>query len=266
MPPEAALASSVTTAPAPLPTRAARQRAAKETARHAHENEAKRAFIRMVSHELRTPLNAIIGFSEVLSNELYGPLGAPQYREYADIVRSSGHQLLGLVNQILEIARLEGGAADLRLQPEPLGPALADALTEAGTAAKARFVHIAAPEIEGLPSVRADARGLATMLSALLENAVAAAPDGSTVGVRVRVLSSRAVIEISDAGRGCHPEDLPRLTKPFEGGENALARTSSGGGLALPIARLLAEASGGTLRLRSAPGEGMTAVLSLPLA
>lgn len=267
MPPETSLAVSVTPVPTPPPAgRAARLKAAKAAARASHENQAKRAFLRMVSHELRTPLNAIIGFSEVLSSELYGPLGAPQYREYAEIVRSSGHQLLTMVNQILEIARLEGGAADLAPRSEPLGLALADALSQARTDAGIRCVRLRAPDMDELPNVQVDSRALATMLAALLENAVSFAPEGSQVDVRVRSLPSRVVVEIADEGAGCHPDELGRLTAPFEQGENALARKAPGAGLALPIARLLAEASGGSLRLRSEAGHGLTAVLSLPKA
>jgi signal transduction histidine kinase len=267
MPPEVALAASVTPVPAPMPAnRAERLRAARISARLGRENAAKRAFLRMVSHELRTPLNAIIGFSEVLSNELYGPLGSPQYREYAEIVRSSGHQLLAMVNQILEIARLEGGAADLAPRSEPVGVALADALSEVRREAAHRSVTVDAPDLDDLPCVRADSRALATMLSALLENAVGFAPEGTRVEVSVRMLSGSVVVEIADEGVGCHPDDLPRLMRPFEQGEDAPARKTPGAGLALPIARLLAEASGGSLRLRAGHERGMTAVLSLPRA
>src|ERR1700747_1095191 len=89
---------------------------------------ARRDFLRMVSHELRTPLNSIIGFSEILGSELHGPLGRPQYREYAEITRGSGHKLLKLVNQVLEIARLEGGAMDFNLRPESLDAAVEDVI------------------------------------------------------------------------------------------------------------------------------------------
>src|SRR5437868_8952601 len=91
--------------------------------------EQKRAFLRLVSHELRTPLNSILGFSEILNAELYGPLGAPQYKEYAGIIHGSGQKLLKLVNQVLEIARLEGRAIDFDAQPEPLEAALEDVMT-----------------------------------------------------------------------------------------------------------------------------------------
>ena len=219
----------------------------------------------MASHELRTPLNAIIGFSEVLASEAFGPLGAPQYREYAGIIRSSGRELLHLVNQILEIARLEGGAADLTPRAEPLGPSLAEAVAAILKTAATKGVRIESPSVENLPSVRADARALATMLSALLEHAVAFSPSGGTVTVAVKFLLTRTVVEIADQGPSCHADDLDRLTRPFESGE-APARKAPGAGLALPIARLLAEASGGSLRLRSDAGSGVTAVLSLPRA
>src|SRR3954462_3567952 len=117
----------------------------------------KRAFLRLVSHELRTPLNSILGFSEILSAELYGPLGAPQYKEYAEIIRGSGKRLLKLVNQVLEIGRLEG--LELEVGPETLGPAFDDAIASA----TADFTRGVRPVVElppALPMVLADPWGL----------------------------------------------------------------------------------------------------------
>lgn len=228
-------------------------------------DEVKRAFLRMASHELRTPLNAIIGFSEVISSELYGPLGQPQYREYAEIIRQSGHQLLTLVNQVLEMARLEGGAAELHPEVEPLGPALREAVAERSHDLRARKAQVILPEGE-LPDVLVDGRGLSTMLGALLENAVQNSPEGGVVTVRVRCAERRVTVEVEDQGPGCDARDLPRMLRPFEQGEGALARKAAGAGLGLPIARLLAEASGGALRLSSHPGGGLTAHLTLPRA
>src|SRR5437868_434346 len=105
-------------------------------------DEKKHSFLRMVSHELRTPLNSILGFSEIISQELYGPLGAPQYKEYASIIRASGHRLLKLVNQVIEIARLEGHAMDLTPQAEVLDHALDDVLDGLRDEIKARQTEI----------------------------------------------------------------------------------------------------------------------------
>lgn len=226
----------------------------------------KKSFLRMVSHELRTPLNAVIGFSEILSCELYGPLGAPQYKEYAEHIRQSGLKLLSLVNQILEIARLEGDQLDLDLRPEPLDHALEDVLQQLGPELSRRAITVQIADEADLPRVLADARGLRTMLSNLLQNAVDWSPEGGEVAVTARRAGPVIEIAIADHGQGVDPDEIPRLLRPFEQGENALTRTTSGAGLGLPIVQLLARAGGGQLRLDSRPGEGLTATLVLPAA
>src|SRR3954451_23543946 len=152
------------------------QSPAPEPAARKPADAAKSAFLRMVSHELRTPLNSIIGFSEILSQELYGPIGQPRYKDYADIIRQSGHKLLGLVNQIVEIVRLQDGAADLELQPEPLGFAVADAAEALAVRAGERRVRIKVEDGAMMPWVHADQRALRTILTNLLDNAVAFSP------------------------------------------------------------------------------------------
>lgn len=230
------------------------------------QDDARRSFLRMVSHELRTPLNSILGFSEILSSELYGPLGAPQYKEYAEIIRTSGARLLKLVNQVLEIARLEGGAADLDPQPESLDHALDDVLDHLKDELALRGVVV---QIEGqgrLPSVQADARALRSVLANLLQNAATFSPDNGIVRVRAHATARHVEVSIIDQGPGVDPAEIPRLLRPFEQGENALTRRSEGAGLGLPIVELLCSAMGGRLRLASTAGEGMTAKVRLPAA
>jgi len=224
----------------------------------------KRAFLRMVGHELRTPLNSILGFSEILSTELYGPLGAPQYKEYAEIIRDSGHKLLKLVNQVLEIARLEGNAIEWDLRPEPLQPAIEEVLEELSTDIAARGVKVACEPAE-LPAVTADTRGLRTVLMGLIHNAVVFSPKGGVVRICARGHGRCVDIEIANEGEGVPAEELPRLLRPFEQGRNA--PTSAGGaGLGLSICALTCQAMGGRLTLDSAPGKGLTARLRLPAA
>lgn len=225
-------------------------------------DETQRNFLRMVSHELRTPLNSIIGFSEVLSRELYGPLGAPQYREYADIIKGSGFKLLRMVNQVLEIVRLESGAAEMDLRAESLGMAAAAARQAVAEEAAARGVTVRIEPGE-LPVVLADPRALRTILINLLQNAIAFSPEGGEVRLRAKAGFSTVTVEVEDDGDGVDPADLPRLMQPFEQGENALTRSVEGAGLGLPIVRLLAQAMGGSVSLRSHPGEGMTASVLL---
>jgi signal transduction histidine kinase len=225
-------------------------------------DEQKQSFLRMVSHELRTPLNSILGFSEILASELYGPLGDPQYKEYAEIIQGSGRKLLKLVNQVLEIARLEGGSADLSVRSEPFAPALDDVMDILHEDLAARDIQVSA---EGCDEayVMADARGLRTVLTNLLQNAVAFSPDGGVVKVRVEPRGDVLEIVIEDEGEGVEAEDLPRLLRPFEQGESALTRRSEGAGLGLPICDLTCQAMGGRLTLASPPGQGMQARVRL---
>lgn len=245
------------TAETPEPTPAQRLR-------DASSDEARRSFLRMVSHELRTPLNSILGFSEILQSELYGPLGAPQYKEYAGIIRTSGGRLLKLVNQVLEIARLESGAMDFDLRAESLDHAVDDVVDGLREEIAAQGVTIMVENQGALPGVTADARGLRNILTNLIQNAVIFSPDQSTVMIGARRNGAFVDISIVDNGPGVEREDIPRLLRPFEQGENALTRRSEGAGLGLPIVELLCAAMGGQLTLTSAPGAGLTALVRLP--
>ena len=241
----------------PLEARLARREAALEAN--------KRSFLRMVSHELRTPLNAVIGFSEILATELYGPLGSAQYKEYAELIHQSGHRLLALVNQVMEIARLDGHAVDLNLRPEPIEHALDDVIETLADTAAARQIEFSVRDEQKLKVV-ADGRGLRTILSNLLQNAIAWSPEEGDVAIEIRRCGTSVEIEIADEGPGIPLDDIHRLMRPFEQGEDALTRTSQGAGLGLPIVQLLCKAMGGHLRLRSPPGEGLRAIVTLPAA
>lgn len=230
------------------------------------DEEAKRSSLRMISHELRTPLNSIIGFSEVLRQELCGPLGSEQYKEYAAFINESGHKMLRLVNQIVEIVRLESQAEALDLTVEPLDLMLGETFKTLAAEAQTLGVRVEAEAIDDMPAVLADARALRTVLLNLLQNGLSHSPPGDAVRVRARSAGGRVTIEIEDHGPGLDPGDLPRLMRPFEQGEHALTRTGDGAGLGLPIARLLTEAMGGELLIRTAPGAGLTAAIVLSAA
>jgi len=226
--------------------------------------EQKHAFLRLVTHELRTPLNSILGFSEIISAELYGPLGAPQYKEYAEIIRGSGQRLLQLVNQVLEIGRLQGLRLDLR--PEPVEPLLEEAIAGLGEAFAARRLRsriIAdAPKV----AVLADAWGLRTVLTHLIQNAATFSPPGGEV--RARILTQGDVVDlyIEDDGEGVDPDELPRLVQPFERGPRAAELRPDGSGLGLTICDLTCNAMGARLSLRSPPGRGLSARVRLQAA
>jgi signal transduction histidine kinase len=226
--------------------------------------EQKRAFLRLVSHELRTPLNSILGFSEILAGELYGPLGAPQYKEYAEIIGASGKRLLKLVNQVLEIGRLEGIKLDVR--PEPLEPAIDDAIAGAAADFEGRGVSPRLISPGALPLVLADPWGLRTVLTHLLQNAALFSPDGGEVRVRAEVADGHVDIFVEDDGEGVDPADLPRLMRPFEQGQSALVRHAQGAGLGLTICESTCRAMGARLLLVSSPGKGMSARVRMKIA
>jgi signal transduction histidine kinase len=244
---------------APATVRAAARRAAMLDAH-------KRTFLRLVSHELRTPLNSILGFSEIISQELYGPLGAPQYKEYAEIIRGSGLRLLRLVNQVLEIARLEGHAMDLTPRAESIDHALDDVLDGLREEVAARRTRLVVEGEGALPLVTADARGLRTVLTNLIQNASVYGPEGGQVTVSAVLDGAEVEIRIADQGPGLDPADLSRVLRPFEQGADALTRRSEGAGLGLPIVDLLCQAMAGRLRLACEPGQGLIAIVRLPAA
>lgn len=243
-----------------------RRRGERLVRRAASLDEAKRQFLRMVSHELRTPLNSIIGFSEILTAELYGPLGAPQYGEYARHIRKSGARLLRLVNQILEIARLQDRVLDLDPGPESLDHAFDDVRDQLKEDLAARSARLLVDNDGDLPLVLADARGLRSLLRNLVENAILYGPERGVVTARARRRDGVVTIEIEDTGDGVDPVEIPRLMSPFEQGDSALTRASEGAGLGLPIARLTAEAMGGSLTMSGAPGRGVRVTVTLPAA
>jgi signal transduction histidine kinase len=227
-------------------------------------DEQKRSFLRMVSHELRTPLNSILGFSEILSAELYGPLGAPQYKDYAAIIHGSGQKLLKLVNQVLEIARLEGRTMDFDPRPESVEAALDDVLAMLKPDLEARELVVEVADRAALPLVLADPRGLRSVLFQLLHNAAQFSPDGGRIRVRAESQGGQVEITILDEGEGVDPAQVQRLMAPFEQGENALTRKSEGAGLGLSIADLTCKAMDGRLRLSAGPEKGLCAVVRLP--
>jgi signal transduction histidine kinase len=227
--------------------------------------EQKRSFLRVVSHELRTPLNSILGFSEILASELYGPLGAEQYRQYAEIIHASGEKLLKLVNQVVEIARLQSGDMEFVVQAEPLAPIfekLGEGLDEALASRSLRLRVEPCRTAEALT----DGRALRGVLANLLQNAIAFSPEGGEITVHAQALEAGLEIVVRNEGEGVEAADLPRLLEPFEQGENALTRHAEGAGLGLAICDLTCRAMGGRLELTSARGQGFAAHIVLPAA
>ncbi|HSV04053.1 MAG TPA: HAMP domain-containing sensor histidine kinase [Phenylobacterium sp.] len=228
-------------------------------------HEQTRAFLRKVGHELRTPLNSILGFSEILAAELYGPLGAPQYREYAEIINDSGKKLLRLVDQVVEIARLESGTIEWEMGPEALEPALHEVLAGLAEEIARRDVRVEVAEPEAMPEVVADARGLRNVLKGLIHNAVAVSPEAATVRIRAARRGAAVDLVVEDEGGEVGREELPRLLQPF-GGKGAASGRGDGAGLGLPICALTCRAMGGRLSLASVKGRGLRARVQLRAA
>ena len=218
----------------------------------------------MVSHELRTPLNSILGFSELIGAEIYGPLGAPEYKEYATLIRDSGQKLLALANQVLEIARLDSGTADLAARREPLDHVLDDVLDGLAEDIRTRQAQVVVADQGQLPDVIADPKGVRTALTALISNALAFGPEGGRVLICAEQTLDGVALTVTDQGPGVAAQDIPRLLRPFEQGENALIRRGEGAGLGLPLAYMLCRGMGGGLGLGPGPDGGLQVLVRLP--
>ena len=231
-------------------------------------NQAKSEFLANMSHELRTPLNAINGFSEIMIAEMYGPLGDTRYKDYARDILNSGQHLLALINDILDMSKIEAGKMNLRFEPLALGDVAEDALRLVRNRAEAAGLALRL-DFTDLPEVEADYRAIKQVLLNLLSNAIKFTPRGGVVTVHAErrddPLGERVKIAVQDTGIGIPPEDLARLARPFEQAEGQHTKTQQGTGLGLALTKALVEMHGGLLDLRSAPGQGTSASFSLPV-
>jgi two-component system cell cycle sensor histidine kinase PleC len=226
-------------------------------------NQAKSKFLANMSHELRTPLNAIIGFSEIMGSGMFGALGSEKYHEYCQDILTSGHYLLEVINDILDMSKIEAGRMKLDMEPLDLSKTLAESLRVVSGRADDKSLVLDA-DIEGVIPVVADRRAIKQIIVNLLSNAVKFTPDGGKVVVRSRVFSDTIMLMIADTGIGIPPQSLARLGRPFEQVESQLTKTYHGSGLGLAIARSLADLHGGSMRLRSKLGVGTVVCVSLP--
>ncbi len=229
-------------------------------------NRAKSEFLANVSHELRTPLNAIIGFSDVMRMELFGPLGMPRYQAYAHDIFSSGNLLLSLINDILDLSKIESGKMELHPEPVSIGDVFESALTLMRERARAGGVNLRAEIDPDLPPLYVDLRATKQIVTNLVSNAVKFTPkDGSVELVARRFDAHTAEIIVRDTGIGIAKEHISEVLKPFVQVDGALQRRQSGTGLGLPIVKHLTDLSGGSLQLESEVGQGTVITLHLPL-
>ncbi|HVV63832.1 MAG TPA: PAS domain-containing sensor histidine kinase [Rhizomicrobium sp.] len=229
-------------------------------------NRAKSAFLANMSHELRTPLNAIIGFSEVMTHEMFGPVGSPRYLEYSRLIHESGGHLLELINGILDMSKIEAGKFELGEEIFDLEETASACVRFVRQPAERAGVAIKLAIAPGARRIFADRRAIKQILVNLLSNGVKFTPRGGEVRVQAGLDSRGVEIAVSDSGVGISPRDLARLGQPFEQVEGEHVRSKEGTGLGLALVKALASMHGGEAVIESALGEGTTVRVRLPYA
>ena len=229
-------------------------------------NRAKTEFLANMSHELRTPLNAILGFSEVIAGEMFGPVGSPKYISYARDIHDSGEHLLDLINDVLDLAKLEAGKLELHESEIDLPAVIAQCMTLVRGRAETAGVTLKTDIPASLPALRGDTRAIKQVLLNLLTNAVKFTPSGGRVGLCVRDEGRAGLaVAISDTGIGMSKNDIEVALSPFGQVDSELARKHQGTGLGLPITRSLVRLHDGDISIESAPGKGTTIAAHFPL-
>ncbi|MBL8710732.1 MAG: PAS domain-containing protein [Rhodospirillaceae bacterium] len=227
-------------------------------------DRAKTEFLGNMSHELRTPLNAVIGFADVLSQQLFGPI-PDNYRESIDAISQSGRHLLEIINDLLEMSRIESGERHLAEHPFDPFPAIVDCCRLAQAQAQREGIQLTIDETGQLPVLAGEERAFKQVLNNLLSNALKFTPRGGSVAVTATGnLKDGLLVAVSDTGRGIDPTVLPQLGKPFAQGEATLSRRYGGIGLGLAISRRLMDLHGGRLEITSTPGQGSRVIMSFP--
>ncbi len=229
-------------------------------------SRAKSDFLATMSHEFRTPLNAIIGFSDILIQEVFGPLGSQRYIEYARDIHKSGEHMLGLINDVLDISAVEAGKRRYEIEPVALADVLPKCLRhmEHGIAEKdLALVQEIAPN---LPTLRADRRALFQIMLNLLSNAVKYTEPGGRITLAAQAVGSRVEINLADTGVGIPSDKLAHIAEPFTKAHSDPHLSQEGTGLGLSIVKALTDALGGTLAIESEIGRGTTVTLTFPAA
>ena len=228
-------------------------------------NISKSRFLAQMSHELRTPLNAILGFSEVMKAEIFGPHAVPAYKDYSNDIHTSGQHLLGLINEILDLSRIEAGRYELNEEAVPLTAVVEDCHHLMKLRAKNRNITIHEVFERDLPRVWADERALRQICLNLLSNAIKFTPQGGEIWIKVGwTASGGQYFSVKDTGPGIPEDEIPIVLASFGQGSNAIKSAEQGAGLGLPIAKSLVDLHGGTFTLKSKLRVGTEVIVALP--
>jgi signal transduction histidine kinase len=220
-----------------------------------------------MSHELRTPLNAVIGFSEVMKAQPFGPVGAPEYVGYVDDIFQSGHHLLAVINDILDMSKIEAGEMKLTETTIEMQSVMNACVRLIAERARKMQVEVSIEAAPSLPWLCGDERMIKQMLLNLLANAVKFTPEGGRVTVRAEIDPVGClVLSVSDSGIGIAPENLAKVLQPFQQADDPLQRQGEGTGLGLPLVKAMAELHGALLVLDSTVNVGTTAAIRFPSA
>lgn len=229
-------------------------------------NRAKSSFLANMSHELRTPLNAIIGFSELLQSQPFGPLGHMKYHEYLKDIHLAANHLLEIINDVLDMSKIEAGKFELAEEVTSLPALLEQSARLMQDRAAVKDISLTVVADPQLPSLRADPRIIRQMLFNLMGNAIKFSDRGDKVMVRSHKdpVSGAAVIQVIDTGRGMDPAAIPFVLERFHQLDDSQLNTGRGTGLGLPLTRAMTELHGGQLKLESAVDQGTTVTILLP--
>jgi two-component system cell cycle sensor histidine kinase PleC len=234
-----------------------------EKIRAEEANQSKSDFLANMSHELRTPLNAINGFSDIMKKEMFGPLGDPRYKEYVNDILFSGQHLLSLINDILDMSKIEAGKMTLNHEIMQIDDLIGQVIRIVrGRAEDNRLKLLYQPAT--MPEIEADPRAVKQVLLNLMTNAIKFTPEGGSVSCEVTPNSAGLIVKISDTGIGIAPEDIERLANPFEQIDSQHSRQHEGTGLGLALSKSMVELHGGNFKIESVLGQGTTVIFTLP--
>ncbi len=227
-------------------------------------NRLKSMFLATMSHELRTPLNAIIGFSELMQDQIYGPLGDMRYSEYSGLIQGAGHHLLSLINDVLDMSKIEAGKFELHREHFDIREIVRDCLDLMRERASQEGVTLTG-DVPATPlTLDADRRAMKQILLNLLSNAIKFTPAGGRVVAHAKLSGDALVLSVEDTGIGIPSEQVNRLGNPFVQVRNSAGASHEGTGLGLALVRALAETHDGNLAIESVVGEGTTVSVTIP--